>query len=142
MGERERARQIDIEFTLFLEPKEYLNAKEIPSAQIVFHHPEIIPDPQDNGIPIRSGYAHTFTLRHLVTRRLKHPYWTDCRDYEIVKRDRYIMQMTKSVRDHQPLKLMTIRMIKSHRSHSAVYNIMCAKKTRAERLLAISIDRR
>ncbi|XP_022704006.1 degenerin mec-4-like isoform X2 [Varroa jacobsoni] len=101
MGERERARQIDIEFTLFLEPKEYLNAKEIPSAQIVFHHPEIIPDPQDNGIPIRSGYAHTFTLRHLVTRRLKHPYWTDCRDYEIVKRDRYIMQMTKSLCDRE-----------------------------------------
>ncbi|XP_018496395.1 uncharacterized protein LOC108864717 [Galendromus occidentalis] len=97
MGEMERARQIDIEFTIFLEPKEYLNSKEVASAQIVFHHPECIPDPQENGIPIRSGYAHTFTLRHLITRRLTYPYWTDCRNYDMVKRDRYIIQMTKSV---------------------------------------------
>lgn len=90
---------LDIEFTLFLEPKEYLNVREIPSAQIVFHHPETMPDPQDNGIPVRSGYSHTFTLRHLVTRRLRYPYWTDCRNYDVIKRDRYIIQMTKSVRN-------------------------------------------
>ncbi|XP_064485254.1 degenerin-like protein unc-105 [Ornithodoros turicata] len=99
--EQERARQIDLQVILFLEQREYTLQNQWPGAQIVFHDAEVIPDPEESGIPLRAGHNYIFTLRQLVTKRLPKPYWTRCVNYPFVRRERYTMRMTKPLCDKE-----------------------------------------
>ncbi|KAL1438805.1 hypothetical protein MTO96_047732 [Rhipicephalus appendiculatus] len=80
---------------LFLEQQEYPRPDVWPGAQIVFHDPEVIPDPEVDGIPLRAGHNYIFTLRQMITKRLPKPYWTKCVNYPFVRREQYVMKMTK-----------------------------------------------
>ncbi|XP_049275784.1 degenerin unc-8-like [Rhipicephalus sanguineus] len=91
----EIARQIDLRLILFLEQQEYPRPDVWPGAQIVFHDPEVIPDPEVDGIPLRAGHNYIFTLRQMITKRLPKPYWTKCVNYPFVRREQYVMKMTK-----------------------------------------------
>ncbi|XP_075526155.1 bile acid-sensitive ion channel-like isoform X1 [Dermacentor variabilis] len=95
LKEAEIARQIDLSVILFLEQQEYPRSDVWPGAQIVFHDPEVIPDPEVDGIPLRAGHNYIFTLRQMITKRLPKPYWTKCVNYPFVRREQYVMKMTK-----------------------------------------------
>ncbi|CAN8001339.1 unnamed protein product [Ixodes hexagonus] len=99
--EQEIARQIDLRVILFLEQREYPQVDEWPGAQIVFHDPEVIPDPEESGIPLRAGHNYIFTLRQMITKRLPKPFWTRCVNYPFVRRERYVMKMTKQLCDKE-----------------------------------------
>ncbi|XP_076319923.1 degenerin-like protein unc-105 isoform X1 [Tachypleus tridentatus] len=69
---------VEISFTLDVEPREYLVYDRDLGARVVVHDPNVLPDPESEGIDLKAGTSYQIGIQQTSTVMLPPPYQTRC----------------------------------------------------------------
>ncbi|XP_022242737.1 acid-sensing ion channel 4-like [Limulus polyphemus] len=69
---------VEMYFTLDVEPHEYLVYDRDLGARVVIHDPDVLPDPESEGIDLKAGTSYQIGIQQTSTIMLPPPYQTQC----------------------------------------------------------------